>query len=200
MNTDVLQNISYGLYLLSAKENGKDNACIINTAVQVANGPKISVSVAKGGLTHDMIKNTGEFNISMISTEADFDLFRHFGMQSGRNVDKFRDCQPQFSDNGLYYMTSKANAYMSVKVEEIIDIGSHTLFIGEMTDGDIISDAAPCTYAYYHSNIKELPKETPAVKGWRCKICGYVYEGENLPADFVCPLCTHGAEDFEPIG
>ncbi len=200
MNKDVLHKISYGLYLLSAQENGKDNACIINTAVQVANGPKISVSVAKGGLTHDMIKATGKFNVSMISADAPFALFEHFGLQSGRAADKFKDAENVArSENGLYYLTAYANAFMSVKVTDVIDLGSHTLFVGEMTDGEVLSDSEPCTYAYYHANIKKLPKSNPAVKGWQCRICGFVYEGETLPEDFLCPLCSHGVEDFEPI-
>ncbi len=203
MNTNVLQNITYGLYLLSAQENGKDNACIINTAVQVVAVPaKISVSVAKNNLTHDMVKNTGTFNLSVISNDAKYDLFTHFGMQSGRNVDKFADFSgASRSENGLYYLTKHANAFISVKVTETVDLGSHTMFIGEVTDGEILSDAPTCTYDYYHSNIKELPpQENSGTKGWRCIICGYVYEGETLPADYVCPLCNHGPEDFEPIG
>ena len=202
MDTKALQNITYGLYLLSAEENGKDNACIINTVVQVANAPaKISISVAKGGLTHDMIKNTGKFTVSAISQDAKFDLFKHYGLQSGRNVDKFAGrTDVARAENGLYYLTSCANSYISAWVSEVIDLGSHTLFIADVTQTKVLSDSAPCTYSYYHTNIKELPQpEKTGVKGWRCTICGYVYEGEELPADYVCPLCTHGAEDFEPI-
>ncbi|MBQ9097489.1 MAG: flavin reductase [Clostridia bacterium] len=200
MDTKALQNITYGLYLLSAEENGKDNACIINTVVQVANNPaRISISVAKGSLTHDMIKNTGKFTVSAITQDAKFDLFKHFGLQSGRDTDKFAGRgDVARAENGLYYLTSCANAYISAWVSEVVDLGSHTLFIADVTQTKVLSDAPACTYSYYHSNIKELPKAT-AKKGFRCVICGYVYEGETLPEDFICPLCKHGASDFEPI-
>ena len=201
MDTKALQNITYGLYLLSAEENGKDNACIINTVVQVANNPaRVSISVAKGSLTHDMIKNTNKFTVAAITQEAKFDLFKHFGLQSGRDTDKFAGrSDVARAENGIYYLTSCANAYISAWVTDVIDLGSHTLFIATVTQTKVLSDANPCTYSYYHSNIKENPAPT-AKKGWRCTICNYVYEGENLPADFICPLCKHGAEDFEPIG
>lgn len=200
MDTKALQNITYGLYLLSAEENGKDNACIINTVVQVANNPAtITIAVAKGGLTHDMIKNTGKFTVSAITQEAKFDLFKHFGLQSGRDADKFAGrTDVARAENGLYYLTKNANSYISAWVTETVDLGSHTLFIATVTQTKVLSDSAPCTYSYYHTNIKEAPAPT-GKKGWRCTICNYVYEGEELPADFICPLCKHGAEDFEPI-
>mgnify|MGYP003291246325 CR=1 FL=1 len=200
MDTKALQNITYGLYLLSAEENGKDNACIINTVVQVANNPaRISISVAKGSLTHDMIKNTSKFTVSAISQDAKFDLFKHFGLQSGRDADKFsgRDDVAR-AENGLYYLTSFANAYISAYVTDVIDLGSHSLFIAAVTQTKVLSDVPACTYSYYHTNIKQLPQST-AKKGWRCVICGYIHEEDELPADFICPLCKHGASDFEPI-
>ncbi len=201
MDTKSLFKLTYGLYLLSANENGKDNASIINTAVQVANNPdKISVSVTKGSMTAEMIERTKEFNISSISTEAEFSLFEHFGMQSGRDADKFAS----FSDvkrsaNGILYLDKFANAFLSVKVTRIIDLGSHLLFIGDMTDGEVLSDVDSCTYAYYHANIKPKPVSDNTSKGWRCTICGYEYEGETLPADYICPLCKHPASDFEKM-
>lgn len=199
MNTKALYNLTYGVYLLSANENGKDNACIINTAVQVAINPtRISIAAIKGNLTHDMILSTGEFNLSAITTDAPFSLFQHFGMQTGRDTDKFADfTDTARSKNGLLYLTKYANAFLSFKVTESLDLGSHTLFIAELTDGDVLSSNPCCTYSYYQTTIKaNAPK--PAVKsGWKCKICGHVYEGSDLPADYICPLCKHGADDFE---
>ena len=202
MDSKALFKLTYGLYLLSANENGKDNACIINTAVQIANNPdRLSVAVTKGSLTCDMILKTEKFNISSISTEADFSLFEKFGMKSGRDEDKFSDFSDVArSENGLLYLTKASNAFVSVKVTQTVDMGSHILFIGEMTDGEILSDKDSCSYAYYHANIKPAPKKTEnAVKGWRCTICGYEYEGEELPSDFICPLCKHPASDFDKV-
>jgi len=199
MNTKALYNLTYGVYLLSANENGKDNGCIINTAVQVANNPvRISIAAIKGNLTHDMILSTGKFNLSAITTNAPFSLFQHFGMQPGRDVDKFASfADVTRSENGLYYLTKYTNAFLSLKVVESLDLGSHTLFIAELTDGEVLSSEPCCTYGYYQTVIKKsAPK--PAVKsGWKCKICGHVYEGKSLPEDYICPLCKHGAEDFE---
>ncbi len=199
MNNKALYNLTYGLYLLSAKENGRDNACVINTAIQVANNPtRFSIAAIKGNLTHDMIAATGEFNLSAISTDAPFSLFQHFGMQSGRKTDKFADfTDVSRSENGLYYLNKYANAYFSLKVTESHDLGSHTLFIAELIDAEVLSSNPSCTYGYYQSTIKKTAPKPAAKKGWKCKICGYVYEGETLPENFVCPLCKHGPEDFE---
>ena len=199
MNVQALYNLTYGVYLLSARENGKDNGCIINTAVQVANNPtRISISVIKGNLTHDMIAATGEFNLSSISEDAPFELFKHFGMQSGRDVDKFETFKDvERSENGLYYLNKFANAFMSLKVLESYDLGSHTMFIAELVDAEVLSDKPSCSYGYYQTTIKTAAPKPAVKKGWRCKICGYVYEGENLPEDYICPLCKHPAEDFE---
>ena len=201
MDTKSLFKVTYGLYLLSANENGKDNACIINTAVQVANNPdKISVSVTKGSLTAEMIEKTGSFNISVISTEAQFSLFEHFGMKTGRDFNKFEAFDSvKRSENGLLYLDKYSNAFISVKVTQVVDLGSHLLFIGLMTDGKILSDKESCTYAYYHANIKPVPTSSGTTKGWRCTICGYEYDGEDLPEDFICPLCKHPASDFEKM-
>lgn len=201
MDTKSLFKLSYGLYLLTANAGGKDNGCIINTAVQVANSPdRIAVSVTKGSLTESMIAENKKFNISVISKEAEFSLFEHFGMKTGREVDKFADfTDVKRSPNELYYLTKWANAYISVYVQEIVDLGSHTLFIGQMVGGEVLSDSESCTYAYYHSNIKPAPKSSADKKGWRCTICGYEYEEEVLPDDYICPLCKHPASDFERI-
>lgn len=202
MDTKSLFKLTYGLYFLSASENGKDNACIINTAVQVANNPDlISIAVTKGSLTCDMIASTRKFNISTISTEADFSLFEHFGMKSGRDIDKFSAFPyVKRSPNELYYLTRFANAFISAYVIETVDLGSHMMFIGQMVGGEVLSDAPSCTYAYYHSDIKPKPTApSDGAKGWRCTICGYEYEGENLPEDYICPLCKHPASDFEKM-
>ncbi len=197
MDNKALYKLTYGLFLLTANENGKDNGCIINTAIQVANDPtRISITVLKGNKTHDMIANTGIFNISSITTDAYFELFQHFGMQSGRDVDKFAGwVYIDRSANGLYYMTKAANMYMSAKVTQTVDLGSHTMFIAEVTDAKVLSQDESCTYAYYQSDIK--PKPVAAKKNsWTCSVCGYVYEGDEIPDDFECPLCHHGKEDF----
>lgn len=199
MNTKALYNLTYGVYLLSANENGKDNACIINTAVQVAINPtRITIAAIKGNLTHDMILSTGEFNLSAITTDAPFSLFQHFGMQTGRDTDKFADFTDiARSKNGLLYLTKYANAFLSFKVTESLDLGSHTLFIAELVDGEVLSSDTCCTYSYYQTTIKKNAPKPAAKSGWKCKICGHVYEGNDLPADYVCPLCKHGADDFE---
>ena len=199
MNPKALYNLTYGVYLLSAQEDGKDNACIINTAVQVANNPtRISIAAIKGNLTHDMILRTGKCNLSAITKDAEFSLFQHFGLQSGRNVDKFADFpHVARSTNGLYYLTKWSNAWMSLQVTESFDLGSHTLFIGELLDADVQSSGDCCTYSYYQTTIKQAAPKPAAKKGWRCKVCGYVHEGETLPEGFLCPLCKHGPEDFE---
>lgn len=199
MNKKALYNLTYGVYLLSANSDGKDNGCIINTAVQVATNPvRISIAVIKGNLTHDMILSTGRFNLSALSTDAPYSLFQHFGMCSGRDTNKFADFKNiNRSSNGLYYLTQYANAFFSLEVTESLDLGSHTLFIAELKDAQVLSDAACCTYEYYQTSIKKnAPK--PAIKsGWKCKICGHIYVGSKLPDNYICPLCKHGSEDFE---
>lgn len=197
MNEKALHKITYGLFLLTAWENNKDNGCIINTAIQVANSPtQIVVAVSKGNHTHDMIVHTRTFNISSITTSADFDFFKHFGMQSGRTVDKFTNFPDTArSENGLLYLTKNANMYLSAKVTMYLDLGSHTLFVGELTDAQVLSEEPSCTYGYYQSDIKPKPAATSKTS-WTCSVCGYVYEGEELPEDYVCPLCKHGKEDF----
>ena len=199
MDPKALYNLTYGVYLLSAREGDKDNACIINTAVQVANNPtRISVSSIKGNLTHDMILRTGRFNLSALTKDAPFTLFRQFGLQSGRDVDKFADFpHVARSENGLYYLTQWSNSYLSLRVVEVHDLGSHTLFIGELQDATVQSAGECCTYSYYQTTIKQTAPKPAAKKGWRCKVCGYVYEGDTLPENFLCPLCKHGPEDFE---
>lgn len=205
MNNKAMYKLSYGLFILTARDGDKDNGCIINTAIQAASTPnQISVCVNKANYTHDMIKNTGEFTVSVISQEASFELFKHFGFQSGRDVNKFDGFSfAERGKNHILYITKGTNAYISVKVEKIEDLGSHTMFIGKITDMDILSDIPSATYEYYINNIKPKPEAVgKTAEGdtiWRCKICGYEYVGEELPEDFICPICKHPASDFEKI-
>jgi len=200
MNPKALYNITYGLFFLAAKQDGRDNACIINTAAQIANDPtRIGIAVIQKNLTHDMILATGEFNISAISTNAPFDLFKRFGMQSGRSVNKFDGfADAERTENGLMRLNKYSNAWFSCKVVDKIDLGSHTYFIAELQDCEVLAPTPSCSYGYYQSDIKPKPVQTPK-KGWVCSVCGYVYEGEEIPDDFICPLCKHGVADFEPI-
>ncbi len=197
-----LFNLSYGLFVLSAKAGQKDNGCIINTVTQVTDTPKrISIAVNKGNLTHDMILSSGQFNVSILAEDAPFQVFKDFGFCSGRTVDKFQDAPAARSANGLYYLTKYTNGFISARVLQTIDLGTHTVFMAEVTEAKVLRDIPSVTYAYYHAHIKPKPPVAgPKKKGFVCKICGYVYEGDTLPADFICPLCKHGADDFEPLG
>jgi len=201
MNQKALYQITYGLYLLSVRSYGQDNACIINTIVQVADNPvRLAISVNKGNNTHDMIMESGRFNVSSLTTETPFSLFQRFGMQSGRDVNKFIGFEDVArSHNGIYYLTRCANAYLSCKLLRTVDLGSHTLFITELEEAQTLSDDAACTYGYYQSDIKPSARQ-PGKSGWVCSVCGHVYEGGQLPDDYVCPLCKHGKEAFHPIG
>ena len=200
MDKNVMHNIGYGLYVLTAKENDKQNGCIINTLIQLTSTPnRVSIAVNKQNYTHDMILRTGKFNVSLLTENTPFDVFKNFGFQSGRDCDKFADFKNyKEAANGINYITDYTNSYLSATVENTIDLGTHTLFIALVDDGEVLSKEPSLTYAYYHKNIKPRPEKT-SKKGWRCKICGYIYEGETLPSDFVCPICKHGAEDFEKI-
>ena len=200
MDNNALFKLTYGLFLLTSWEGGRDNGCIINTAMQVASNPtRISIAVQKTNLTHDMILRTGICNISSISKTADFELFQRFGMQSGRDTDKLADFNGvSRSENGLIYLTEHSNMYISAKVTERFDLGSHTLFIAEITDAQVLSEEESCSYAYYQSDIKAKPMAKLEKRSWTCSVCGYVYEGDEIPADFECPLCHHGKEDFVP--
>lgn len=189
---------TYGLFVLTTKDE-KDNGCIVNTAQQVTQNPlRISVAVNKANYTHDMIAKTGVFNVSILSEKTPFEVFERFGFHSGRDTDKFKDCDyVGETENGIKYLTSYSNAVISGKVIEIIDCGSHSLFIADVTEAKVLSDEPSVTYQYYFDHIK--PKPETKKKGYVCKICGYVYEGDTLPDDFVCPLCKHPASDFEPL-
>ena len=200
MDTNALFKIGYGLYVLTAHENGKDNGCIINTVMQVTSDPcMIAVAVNKKNYTNEMISRTRKFNVSTLAEGANFVLFKRFGFQSGREVNKFDGFSDvKRSPNGVLYITQNTNAYMSAYVQKEIDLGSHTMFLGQLVGAECLSDVPTVTYDYYHKNIKPKPQPQEK-KGWRCKICGYVYEGEDLPSDFICPWCKHGAADFERV-
>lgn len=200
MDNKVLFNIGYGLYVLTANEGEKDNGCIINTVMQVTSDPlQIAIAVNKKNYTNEMIQRTKKFNVSILSESAKFELFEHFGFHSGRDTDKFADFfDTKRSPNGVLYVTQHTNSYMSAYVKQEIDLGTHTLFIAQLVAAEILSDEPTVTYTYYQNNIKPKPQKTDK-KGWRCKICGYIYEGETLPEDFICPICKHGAADFEKI-
>ncbi len=194
-----LFKIGYGLYVVTSNDGEKDNGLIVNTVTQVTNTPnRVAVTINKENYSHHVIKQTGIMNVNCLSVEAPFRVFENFGFRSGRNTDKFADCKPIRTDNGLVMLPHYINAMMSLKVEQYVDLGTHGMFICEVTEARVISDAETMTYTYYLSNVKPKP-QTEGKKGWVCTICGYVYEGEELPEDFICPLCKHGAADFEPI-
>lgn len=199
MNTNALFKITYGLYVLIAKENDFDNGCIINTFSQVTNNPsRVAVVVNKTNKTADMIRKTGIFNVSILSEKATFDVFKNFGFQSGNEVNKFVEFKDvKRSENGLLYLSEYSNAYISGKVVETVDLGTHYMFVADFVDSQVLNDDKSMTYEYYHAMVK--PKPQNEVKGYRCVICGYIYEGETLPDNFVCPLCKHGPDDFEKI-
>lgn len=198
-----MYKLTYGLFVLTSRSDGKDSGCIINTAGQVTSEPnRISIAVNKGNFTHDLVKASGKFNLSILSEEAKFETFQHFGFQSGRTADKFAGYSAcKRSENGLYYITEGTNGYISATVEQTVDLATHTLFIARVDDMEVLSSSPSATYAYYQSSIK--PKaEAPKAEGktvWRCTVCGYIYEGDELPADYICPLCKHPASDFEKV-
>ena len=194
-----LFNIGYGLYVITSNDGKRDNGMIGNTVAQVASSPnRIMVSINKGNYSHDVIKETGKMNVNCLSVEAPFSVFQNFGFQSGCNAEKFADGVAKRSENGLAVLTQYVNACISLQVEEYVDMGSHGMFLCSVTEEMILGDKETMTYTYYQNNVKPKP-QAPKKKGWVCKICGYVYEGEELPADFICPLCKHPASDFEPL-
>jgi len=196
MDKTALFKLSYGLFVLTARQNGKDNGCIINTCGQLTDNPlQIQIAVNKQNLTHDMVLETGVFNVSVLTEEATFWVFQHYGFQSGRDVDKFENLPELRTENGLRYVVGCTNAVISAKVVSTVDCGSHTLFIAQVTQAKVLDSVPSATYQYYFDHIK--PKPTAAKEeSWVCKICGYVHEGP-LPEDFVCPWCKHGTDAFE---
>ena len=198
MDNTALFKVGYGLYVLTAHAEGKDNGCIINTVLQITSGsPFVGVfSVNKQNHTHDMIVKSRRCSVSVLTEETPFEVFKHFGFQSGKTVNKFASYNDVARDeHGILYLTRHANAYLSFEITDTFDFGSHTLFKGNIVAGEVLGKADSATYAYYQRHIKPVPQPTQKV-GYRCNICGYIYEGEPLPEDFVCPLCKHGASDF----
>lgn len=203
MDKKALYQLTYGVFLLTTKAGEKVNGCITNTCIQVANAPtRVAISVLNTNYTCDLIKESGVFALSLLDNTIMFQTIKHFGMQSGRDVDKFDGLTLPTDVNGVPYLSWQTCAVISCKVVESTDLGSHTLFIAEVVDAKLLNDHAPLTYAEYQANVKPKPQEVKKEKkivGWRCKICNYVYEGSELPADFTCPLCGHDKDDFEPI-
>ena len=194
-----LFNIGYGLYVITSNDGKKDNGLIVNTVTQVTNTPnRLAVTINKENYSHHVIKQTGRLNVNCLTEDAPFKVFETFGFQSGRNVDKFAGCTPLRSDNGLIFLPRHINSFLSLKVEQYVDLDTHGMFVCSVTEARVLSDRPTMTYTYYQDNVKPKP-ETDGKKGFVCKICGYVYEGDALPEDIVCPLCKHGAADFEPI-
>ena len=195
-----LFRIGYGLYVVTSNDGKKDNGLIVNTVIQLTDTPnRVAVNINKANYSHHVIKQTGVLNVNCLSTEAPFSVFEQFGFQTGRSVDKFAGQTVHRSDNGLVFLDKYINAFMSLKVEDYVDLGTHGMFICSVTEARVMSNQETMTYTYYQNNVKPKP-ETEGKKGFVCKVCGYIYEGDELPADYICPLCKHGAADFEPIG
>ena len=194
-----LFNIGYGLYVVTSNDGKKDNGLVVNTITQVTNTPnRIAVTINKENYSHHVINQTGIMNVNFLTVDAPFSVFEKFGFESGRNVNKFENCQPNRSDNGLVFLPRYINSFISLKVEQYVDLNTHGMFICSITESRVINNQESMTYTYYHNNVKPKP-ETEGKKGYVCKVCGYVYEGEELPEDYICPLCKHGVIDFEPI-
>ena len=195
-----LFRIGYGLYVVTSNDGKKDNGLIVNTVIQLTDTPnRVAVNINKANYSHHVIKQTGMLNVNCLSSEAPFSVFQQFGFQTGRSVDKFAGQTVHRSDNGLVFLDKYINAFMSLKVEDYVDLGTHGMFICSVTEARVMSNQETMTYTYYQNNVKPKP-ETEGKKGFVCKVCGYIYEGDELPADYICPLCKHGAADFEPIG
>lgn len=199
IDNKALQSIGYGLYVATTNDGVKDNGCIVNAVAQVSGSPlRVSVSSRKGNYTFEVIRKTGKLNINILDVSAPFALFRHFGYQSGRDVDKFAGIEELRSENGLRILPGAINSWMSLEVEQYVDMDSHGLFLCRVVEAGAASDRESMSYHHYQKNVKPR-KKAEKKKGYVCKVCGYVHEGEELPADFVCPICKHGPEDFEPV-
>ena len=195
-----LFRIGYGLYVVTSNDGRKDNGLIVNTVTQLTDNPyRVAVNINKANYSHHVIRQTGVLNVNCLSIDAPFSVFQQFGFQSGRTVDKFAGQKINRSGNGLVFLDKYINAFMSLKVEQYVDLDTHGMFICSVTEARVMSDQDTMTYTYYQQNVKPKP-ETEGKKGFVCKVCGYIYEGDELPADYICPLCKHGAADFEPIG
>lgn len=198
-----LFNIGYGLYVLTTNDGVRDNGMIVNAVMQVTDAPlRVAVTVNKKNYSHDSAKASGKMNICCLNESAPFNVFEHFGFKSGRDVDKFADCTPPRSENGLVYLPKHINSFISLEVWQYVDLGTHGMFICDVTEARVVGSGNTMSYSYYHKNVKPKPSRKPAEKksaGWVCTVCGYVHPEEELPDDFVCPLCKHGREVFERI-
>lgn len=203
IDTNALYNIGYGLYVITSNDGTKDNGMIGNTVIQVTSNPmQVVVCINKGNYSHDVINQTGIMNVNCLSTEAPFSVFEKFGFSSGKDKNKFEGDEVVRSENGLVYLSKYINSFMSLKVENYIDFGTHGMFVCSITEAKVVSKAETMSYAYYHKNVKPKPnatKDSSGKKKWVCKICGYVHEAEELPEDFECPICGHGPADFEEL-
>ena len=201
MNSKAMYKLSYGLFILTSAEDGKDNGCIVNTVQQVTTEPnRIIVAINKNNLTHDMVLHTGKFNVSILSERSSFDTYKHWGMQSGKDTDKMEQITFSRSSNGLVYINDgQTNAFLSATVVSSTDLGTHTLFLADVTDAEVFNEDESATYSFYQKNIKGSPKKDKKKKGFVCTVCGYIYEGDELPSDFICPWCNHDASYFEPV-
>ena len=198
-----LFKIGYGLYVVTSNDGKKDNGLIVNTVMQVTSSPeRVTVAISKSNYSHDVIKSSGKMNVNTLTVDAPFNVFEHFGFQSGRDVDKFADCSPNRSSNGLIVLPHHINSYMSLEVEQYIDLGSHGMFICSISEAAVVSDSETMTYSYYHASVKPKPKspapEADGEKKYVCRICGYIHEGD-MPDDFECPICKHGKADFDEM-
>lgn len=199
LDMTALFKIGYGLYVVTSNDGKKDNGLIVNTVTQLTSNPvKIAVTINKSNYSHDVIKASGIMNVNCLSTEAPFKVFEAFGFVSGRDVNKFEGCTPSRSSNGLVVLPKYINSYMSLTVESYLDFGTHGMFVCALDEAEVLSDVETMSYSYYHKNVKPKPK-TENKKGYICKICGFIHDEPELPDDFICPICKHGAEDFEPI-
>ena len=199
MDEKAMYKLSYGLFVLTAREGEKDNGCIVNTVSQVTVSPnRIVVAVNKSNYTHDMIVSSGMFNVSVLTEKSSFETYKHWGFQSGRNVDKTKEITFQRAENGVIYIAEETNAYLSAKVVSMTDLGTHTLFLADVTETQVLSQEESVTYSYYQKNIKPSPVPEKK-KGFICTVCGYIYEADTLPEDFICPWCKHPASDFKPL-
>lgn len=203
MDNKALFSLSYGVFVLATRANGKMNGCVTNTCIQVASNPnKIAIAVINQNLTCEMIKESKVFTISILEEKTTFDTIKYYGMQSGRDIDKFFGDNIKINGIDVPYLSWSTCSVLAAHVTESYDLGSHTLFIAELDDAFKLNDNPPLTYDYYHKNIKPKPEPIPGDKkiiGWKCRICGFVYEGETLPEEYICPLCGHDVSDFEPI-
>lgn len=201
MKDNIMYQLTYGLFVLSAREGDKDNGCIINTAFQVTSSPnRIAITINKNNYTHDMVYHTKIFNVSFLTVASTFEVYRNFGFQSGRDTEKFVNKNVKRSDNGLIFLEEHTNGYLSGRVVETFDLGTHSMFIADVIDGEVFNQEESVTYSYYQKNIKPSPKkDTQKKAGYVCSVCGHVYEGKLLPEDYICPICYHDSTFFNKI-